>query len=78
MTDEFKHYYAWGNNPKREKLKNKKLRIIARGKGNSRLIEFENGTKEIVSGNAIRKIKGDGDAIITPDAISINDKKELV
>lgn len=59
------HYYAWRNSPdfglcpcpKRRTLYRRRCRIVARGTMNSRLIEFEDGQREIVSGNAIRRIK---------------------
>ena len=54
---EFPYYFAWGNNPKRATMKGRKCRVIVRGKMNSCEIEFENGQKEIVSRNAIRKVK---------------------
>jgi hypothetical protein len=47
--------YAWHNNPKRETLYNRICRVLKRGKKNSILIEFEDGQREIVSRNAIRK-----------------------
>ena len=51
------HYYAWRNNAKRATLYKRQCRILARGKMNSILVEFENGQREIVSGNSIRRIK---------------------
>ena len=57
MMDNFKYRYHWQNNEKRAQLKGRCLRIVSRGEMNSRLVEFENGQREIVSGNAIRKIK---------------------
>ena len=51
------HYYAWKNNPKRKNLYRKKCKVISRGRMNSVLVEFETGQREIVSRNAIRKIK---------------------
>lgn len=53
------HYFAWKNNEKRAEMYGKPCRIIARGTQNSRLIEFENGTREVVSGNSIRKLRGE-------------------
>jgi hypothetical protein len=46
--------YTWGNNPKRETLKGRRCRVLARGAKNSCLIEFENGQREIVSRYAVR------------------------
>jgi len=51
------HIYAWGNNSKRLAMKGRKCRIIARGRMNSIMIEFEDGQREIVSRRAIRRIK---------------------
>lgn len=50
------HYYAWRNNAKRQTLYSRKCRIVSRGTMNSLLAEFENGQREVVSGNAIRRI----------------------
>lgn len=50
--------YAWGDNAKRVTMKGRVCRVLARGLKNSRLIEFvDNGQRECVSGNAIRKVK---------------------
>ena len=35
--------FAWRNNPKRATLHNRLCRVLARGKKNSVLVEFENG-----------------------------------
>lgn len=51
------YYYAWKNNPKREELYGRRFRVIARGSMNSVLVEFEDGQKEIISRNAIRRVK---------------------
>lgn len=56
MTDK-EYIYSWGNNEKRKTMKNRICRVIYRGKMNSALIEFENGQKEIISRNALRRIK---------------------
>lgn len=53
----FPYIYAWGNNKKRATMKGRACRILAYGRMNSRLIEFENGQREVVSGNALRKRK---------------------
>lgn len=50
-----KYIYSWGNNPVRAKLKGKVCRVLARGKMNSALVEFENGEKQIISRNALRR-----------------------
>jgi len=43
----------WG--PSGSPLYRKRCRIVARGSLNSRLVEFEDGTRHIVSGNALRR-----------------------
>ena len=53
----FPYVYAWGNNSKRASLKGRRFRIIARGSMNSALAEFENGQREIISRNAVRRVK---------------------
>ena len=50
------HVFVWGNNPKRSTLKGRKCGVVAYGRKNSALIEFENGQREIVSRNAVRRI----------------------
>lgn len=54
MKTECLYRYAWGNNAKRATLKDRMCRVLARGKMNSALVEFENGQREIVSRNALR------------------------
>ena len=52
------YVYSWGNNPKRATMKGRKCRVLRRYKRNSRLVEFiDNGQKEVVSGNSLRKAK---------------------
>ena len=58
-----KYFYGWNNNEKRRKLYKRRCRIVAVGKMNSCLIEFEDGHKEIVSRNAVKKLKGAGHEI---------------
>lgn len=48
--------YVWGNNSKRAGYKGRICKIIARGKMNSVLIEFENGERTVTSKWALRKI----------------------
>jgi len=50
----FNRIYAWGNNSVRAKMKGKRCRVLARGKMNSVLIEFEDGTKTVTSYRALR------------------------
>ena len=51
-----RYYYAWKNNQKRDTLYRRHCNVIARGKMNSALVEFENGQREIISRNALRKL----------------------
>jgi hypothetical protein len=53
----FPYLYVWGNNSKRTLLKGKRCRVLCRGKMNSCMIEFEDGEKEVVSRNAIRRAR---------------------
>lgn len=55
--DEFLYYYAWKNNPKRAGLYRRRLRVIARGALNSVLVEFANGQREVISRNALRRVR---------------------
>ena len=50
-----KYWYAWKNNPKRKTLYGRKFKVLVRGKMNSALVEFENGQKEVISRNAMRR-----------------------
>ena len=43
----------WG--PQGSPLFGRRCRIVARGSLNSRLIEFEDGERHVVSGNALRR-----------------------
>jgi len=52
---EMTYVFSWGNNPKRKELKGRRCVVLAAGAKNSRLIEFENGQKEIVSRRALRE-----------------------
>ena len=49
------HVYSWGNNEKRESLKGRPCRILARGTMRSVMVEFADGQREIVSHRALRK-----------------------
>ena len=57
MKHQFKHYFSWGNNPKRATMKGRLCRITASGKMGSCEIEFENGRHEIVSRRSLRKAR---------------------
>lgn len=45
----------WGS--KGSPLFGRKCRIVARGAMNSRLVEFEDGERHVISGNALRKAR---------------------
>jgi len=47
--------FSRGNNTKRATMKGRKCRVLARGKMNSALVMFENGQREIVSRNSLRR-----------------------
>jgi len=55
----YPYVYAWKNNETRAKLYGRLCRVVARGKMNSILIEFENGEQVVTSRNAIRRVKGE-------------------
>ncbi len=49
------YIYRWRNNEKRQMLYGRRCRVLARGAMNSALVEFEDGQREIVSRNALRR-----------------------
>jgi len=49
------YIYRWGNNPKRASLKGRQCKVLARGALNSCLVQFENGQREVISRNALRR-----------------------
>ena len=49
------YIYPWRNNEKRRTLYGRPFRILARGRANSALVEFDAGQREVISRNAIRK-----------------------
>ena len=52
--------YGWRNNSKRAALHGRVCRVVCRGKMNSALVEFtDNGQREVISRNALRKLKGE-------------------
>ena len=53
----FPYVYGWKNNSKRLTLYGRRFRVIVRMKMNSALVEFEDGQVEVISRNAIRKVK---------------------
>ena len=52
-----KYRYVWGNNAKRRTMKGRLCRILATGKKNTVMIEFDNGQREAVSRRALRRAK---------------------
>ena len=50
-----KYIYTWKNNPKRQSMYGRHCRVLVRGRMNSALVEFENGQREIISRNALRR-----------------------
>ena len=51
------YVFSWRNNPKRAELFGRVCRILCRGTLNSRMVEFiDSGQREIISGNALRRI----------------------
>lgn len=57
MTSSKEFIYAWGNNQRRAELKGRSCRIIARGRMNSVLVEFENGERVVTSRRALRPVR---------------------
>ena len=51
----YPYFYTWKNNEKRETLYKRACRVLVRGRMNSCLIEFENGQREVVSRNAVKR-----------------------
>lgn len=51
------HRYAWGNNPKRARLKERRCRVLAVGRMQTVLVEFENGERVTTSVRALRMVK---------------------
>jgi len=57
MENLYPYRYAWQNNPKRQALYGHRCRVLVRGRANSALVKFEDGSMEVVSRNALRKVK---------------------
>jgi len=53
----YPYIYLWRNNLKRLTLYGLLFSVLIRGRANSALVEFENGQREVISRNAIRKVK---------------------
>ena len=50
-----KYIYGWKNNAKRRTLYGRRCWVLAWGKMNSVLVEFEDGNKEVISRHALKK-----------------------
>lgn len=50
--------YVWRNNAKRETLYGRRCRVLARLARNSAVVQFEDGQREVVSRNALRREGG--------------------
>ena len=55
MIKPYPYKFTWGNNEKRAELKGRFCRVLQRLSMNSAIVEFENGQREVVSRNALRK-----------------------
>ena len=56
------YVYRWTNNEKRQTLRHRTCRLLVRGAMNSALVEFvDNGQREVVSRNALRKQEAERD-----------------
>jgi hypothetical protein len=53
----YPYVYVWGNNEKRVTLRGRRCRVVTRGTLNSALVEFEGGQREIISRNALRRVR---------------------
>jgi hypothetical protein len=51
----YPYRYAWKNNSKRASMYGKRFRVIRRYAMNSAFVEFEDGKREVISRNAIRR-----------------------
>ncbi len=65
------HIFAWKNNAKRLLLYRRRCRVIGRLALNSAIVEFEDGQRECVSRNALRRIEGD---MACPPHLWVRDK----
>lgn len=50
------YVYVWRNNPKRATLFGRYCKIVARLTMNSAVVEFEDGQRECISRNALRRL----------------------
>ena len=59
----YDHVYVWGNNAKRAAYRGRACGVVARGRMRSVLIEFENGERTVTSARAIRRRRGQSQAV---------------
>ena len=74
MKSKYPYIYTWGNNAKRATLKGRRFKVLARGTFNSRLAQFEDGQREIISGNALKKplsTVNEGHLMVKSDTIEV-------
>lgn len=58
MTTDFPYIWFWHGKPHRPIYrKGQRCRVLARGKMNSALVEFEDGFKVVTSRNALRRVR---------------------
>lgn len=50
------YVYKWKNNEKRAGMYGRRCRVIVRSRANSALVEFEDGQRENISRNALKKL----------------------
>lgn len=55
IVSAYPYVYNWKNNEKRASLYARRCRVLARGSLNSALVEFNNGQREIISRNALKR-----------------------
>jgi hypothetical protein len=56
-TDSYPYRWHWRKYPVYSDRKDQRCRVLARGKLNSALIEFEDGFRMVASRNGLRRIK---------------------
>lgn len=62
MASLFPYVYVWGNNPVRAALRGRRCRVLVRSRRfNSCLVEFADGTRVVVSRQALRRAVRAGD-----------------
>ena len=57
LMNRYPYIYRWRNNVKRAEMYGHRFRVLVRGRMNSALVEFEDGQCEVISRNAIKKVK---------------------